>query len=68
MAILNKPRVFEKFKQFHDYEKKNNGEIGIKKRGIDLNLNNVPSLIFICNLIYCLPTGGTGEVHHLFFL
>jgi len=57
MAILNKPRVFEKFKQFHDYLKKNNGEIGIKQRGIDLNLNNA------CNLRckHCFTNSPIGD-------
>lgn len=42
--ILNKPEVVRKLKSFHDYIKNNNGLIGTKQRGIDMNLNNA------CNL------------------
>lgn len=42
--ILNKPEVVRKLKEFHDYLKSNNGLIGTKQRGIDMNLNNA------CNL------------------
>jgi len=47
--ILDRPQLFKKFKSFHDYVKKNNGQIGTKQRGIDLNFNNA------CNLTcgYC---------------
>jgi MoaA/NifB/PqqE/SkfB family radical SAM enzyme len=47
--ILDRPQLFKKFKSFHDYVRKNNGEIGTKQRGIDLNFNNA------CNLTcdYC---------------
>ena len=48
-VILDRPHLFKKFKSFHDYVKKNNGQIGTKQRGIDLNFNNA------CNLTcdYC---------------
>ena len=57
MKILDKPRLFEKFKQFHDYVKKNNGLIGTKQRGIDLNLNNA------CNLRckHCFTNSPIGD-------
>ena len=47
--ILDKPQLMKKFKSFHDYVRKNNGQIGTKQRGIDLNFNNT------CNLTceYC---------------
>ena len=44
MSLINKPLVVEKFKSFHNYVKNNDGKIGTKQRGIDLNLNNA------CNL------------------
>ena len=44
MSLLRKPIVVGKFRDFHDYVKSNNGQIGIKQRGLDLNLNNA------CNL------------------
>ena len=44
MSLLRKPIVVGKFREFHDYVKSNNGQIGIKQRGLDLNLNNA------CNL------------------
>ena len=40
MSLLRKPIVVNKFREFHDYVKSNNGQIGIKQRGLDLNLNN----------------------------
>lgn len=57
MPILSKPRVVEKFKSFLDYVKKNDGRIGTKQRGIDLNLNNA------CNLRckHCFTNSPKGE-------
>jgi MoaA/NifB/PqqE/SkfB family radical SAM enzyme len=40
LSVFDKPRVMEKLRQFHGYLQKNNGEIGTKVRGIDLNYNN----------------------------
>ena len=40
MSLLKKPIVVKKFREFHDYVKANNGKIGTKQRGLDLNLNN----------------------------
>ena len=42
--LLNKPRLVQKLKDFHTYLKNNDGKIGTKQRGIDMNLNNA------CNL------------------
>ena len=42
--LIDKPRVVDKFRAFHRYIKKNNGQIGIKQRGLDINLRN------LCNL------------------
>ena len=40
MSLFDKPRVMEKLRSFHSYVGKNNGEMGIKVRGIDVNFNN----------------------------
>ena len=37
--LLNKPRLVSKLKDFHTYIKNNDGKIGTKQRGIDMNLN-----------------------------
>ncbi len=42
--LIDKPKVVDKFRAFHRYIKKNNGQIGTKQRGLDINLRN------ICNL------------------
>ena len=56
MALLQKPIVVEKFRAFHDYVKSNNNQIGIKQRGLDINLNNA------CNLKcqHCFTLSPTG--------
>ena len=56
-SLLNKPRLVEKLRSFHNYVKKNNGEVGTKTRGIDLNLNNA------CNLRckYCFTNSPKGD-------
>ena len=36
-SLLKKPRLVEKLRSFHNYLKKNNGQVGTKTRGIDLN-------------------------------
>ena len=43
-SLLNKPRLVEKLRKFYDYVQKNDGKVGTKTRGIDLNFNNA------CNL------------------
>lgn len=57
MAILKKPHVVGKFKQFLEYVRKNGGQIGTKQRGLDLNLNNA------CNLRckHCFTNSPLGE-------
>jgi len=57
MALLDKPIVVEKFRAFHNYVRKNNGQIGTKQRGIDLNLNNA------CNLRceHCFTNSPKGD-------
>jgi len=37
MTLFDKPRVMEKLRSFHAYVSKNNGKMGTKVRGIDLN-------------------------------
>ena len=67
-SLLNKPRLVKKLRDFYNYVQKNDGKVGNKTRGIDLNFNNA------CNLRckYCFtnspmfsplwpkagPTGG----------
>ncbi|MBC7906146.1 MAG: radical SAM protein [Rhodospirillaceae bacterium] len=57
MPILAKPRVVEKFKSFLDYVRKNDGKIGTKQRGLDMNLNNA------CNLRckHCFTNSPAGD-------
>ena len=56
MSLLQKPLVVEKFRIFHDYVKKNDGHIGTRQRGLDINLNNA------CNLKceHCFTLSPTG--------
>ena len=57
MSLIDKPLVVEKFKSFYKYIKDNDGKIGTKQRGIDLNLNNA------CNLRcqHCFTNSSKGE-------
>ena len=59
-SLLERPRLMEKLRTFHKYVKNNNGQIGTKQRGIDLNLNNV------CNLRcgYCFTNAPKGDHAH----
>ena len=43
-SLLNKPKLVKKLRNFYDYVQKNDGKVGTKTRGIDLNFNNA------CNL------------------
>ena len=54
---LNRPRLVEKIKKFHDHLKKNDGKIGTYHRGIELNFNNA------CNLRckYCFTNSPKGD-------
>ncbi len=40
MVIFEKPEVAKKLRDFHKYIRKNDGQIGTKLRGIDINVNN----------------------------
>lgn len=57
MPLLKKPIVVSKFRDFHKYVKNNNGQIGTKQRGIDVNLNNA------CNLRceHCFTNSPKGD-------
>ena len=56
-TLLKKPRLVKKLKNFYDYVQKNDGKVGTKTRGIDLNLNNA------CNLRckYCFTNSPKGD-------
>jgi len=56
-SLLDKPRLVKKLKDFYDYVQKNNGKVGNKTRGIDLNFNNA------CNLRckYCFTNSPKGD-------
>ncbi len=56
-SLLNKPRLVEKLRNFYNYIQKNDGKVGIKTRGIDLNFNNA------CNLRckYCFTNSPKGD-------
>ena len=56
-SLIDKPRLMEKLKHFHDYVRKNNGQIGTRQRGIDMNFNNA------CNLTckYCFTNSPIGD-------
>jgi len=55
--LLDKPRLVEKLRRFHKHLKQNDGKIGTKTRGIDLNFNNA------CNLRckYCFTNSPKGD-------
>jgi MoaA/NifB/PqqE/SkfB family radical SAM enzyme len=56
-SLLNKPRLVKKLRDFYNHVQKNQGKIGTKTRGIDLNLNNA------CNLRckYCFTNSPKGD-------
>ena len=56
-SLLSKPRLVQKLRDFYDYVNKNDGKVGIKTRGIDLNFNNA------CNLRckYCFTNSPKGD-------
>ena len=56
-SLLDKPRLVEKLKAFYSYVNKNDGKVGTKTRGIDLNFNNA------CNLRckYCFTNSPKGD-------
>ena len=57
MSLLDNPRLMEKLRDFYKYLRKNNGQIGQKQRGIDINFNNA------CNLRceYCFTNSPKGD-------
>jgi AdoMet-dependent heme synthase len=56
-SLLKKPRLVKKLKDFYTYVQNNNGQVGTKTRGIDLNFNNA------CNLRckYCFTNSPKGD-------
>ena len=56
-SLLKKPRLVKKLKDFYEYVKYNDGKVGTKTRGIDLNFNNA------CNLRckYCFTNSPKGD-------
>ena len=56
-SLLDKPRLVKKLKDFYTYVQKNDGKVGTKTRGIDLNFNNA------CNLRckYCFTNSPKGD-------
>ena len=56
-SLLKKPRLVKKLKDFYTYVQKNDGKVGTKTRGIDLNFNNA------CNLRckYCFTNSPKGD-------
>jgi len=56
-SLLDKPRLVQKLRDFYTYVKKNDGKVGTKTRGIDLNFNNA------CNLRckYCFTNSPKGD-------
>ena len=56
-SLLDKPRLVTKLRDFYTYVQKNNGQVGTKTRGIDLNFNNA------CNLRckYCFTNSPKGD-------
>ena len=56
-SLLKKPRLVKKLKDFYDYVQFNDGKVGTKTRGIDLNFNNA------CNLRckYCFTNSPKGD-------
>jgi len=57
MSLLENPRLLEKLRSFYKYVRNNEGKIGQKQRGIDVNFNNA------CNLRceYCFTNSPKGE-------
>jgi MoaA/NifB/PqqE/SkfB family radical SAM enzyme len=55
--LLSKPRLVKKLKDFYVAVQKNDGKVGTKTRGIDLNFNNA------CNLRckYCFTNSPLGD-------
>ena len=58
-SLLDKPRLMKKLRDFYAYVQKNDGKVGQKTRGIDLNFNNA------CNLRckYCFTKTLRKEDH-----
>ena len=57
MVIMQKPIVAKKLRDFYNYLRKNDGKIGTKLRGIDINLNNLCN--FTCE--HCFTQAPLGN-------
>jgi len=57
MVIMEKPIVAKKLRDFYNYLRKNDGKIGTKLRGIDVNLNNACN--FKCE--HCFTEAPSGK-------
>jgi len=57
MPVLEKPEVVKKLRDFHRYLRDNDGKIGTKLRGIDINLNNACN--FKCE--HCFTQAPSGK-------
>tara|TARA_Y100000588_G_scaffold254959_1_gene269479 strand:+ start:600 stop:1658 length:1059 start_codon:yes stop_codon:yes gene_type:complete len=55
--FFDKPIVVKKLREFYAYVKKNDGQIGTKQRGIELNFNNLCN--FRCK--HCFTNSHIGE-------
>ena len=55
--FIQKPLVLKKLRDFYAYVKQNNGEIGVKQRGIELNFNNLCN--FRCK--HCFTNSHIGD-------
>ena len=55
--FFDKPIVVKKLREFYTYVKKNDGQIGTKQRGIELNFNNLCN--FRCK--HCFTNSHIGE-------
>lgn len=56
-VVFEKPEVARKLRDFHKYLRKNDGKIGTKLRGIDINLNNACN--FKCE--HCFTEAPSGK-------
>ena len=61
--LIEKPLVVDKFRSFEKYLKKNNRQIGIKQRGLDINLRNACNLK--CEHCFTMSPVGLGIEHNL---
>ncbi len=61
--LIDKPLVVDKFRDFHKYIKNNDGKIGTKQRGLDINLRNACNLT--CEHCFTMSPLGLGAKERL---